>query len=255
MMRIVIVTIFPGMFDSPFAYGMVKRAQQKGLVEIEVVDLRDFTEDKHRKVDDEPYGGGQGMVLKPEPIFKAVEAVRRSTEPRKSAVVLLSPQGKRLDQKEVVRLSGKEELILICGRYEGVDERVREGLITDEISIGDYVISGGEVAAMVLVEAVVRLIPGVVGDEQSVREESFITGLLDYPSYTRPPSFRGMDVPSVLLSGNHEEIRRWRRRKALEKTLSKRPDLIDKARLDEESKEILSELIGEQVGKIEGERQ
>jgi tRNA (guanine37-N1)-methyltransferase len=229
-MKFEIITIFPDFFREVFDYGIIRRARAAGLVSIEARDLRRWTQDKHHIVDDRPFGGGDGMVLKPEPIFAAVEeltgASARERYDEKTRVVLLSPQGRRLTQKLAAELAQGEHVVLICGRYEGVDERVAESLVTDEISIGDYVLSGGEPAALVLVDAVVRLIPGALGSETSNVNESFSEGLLDYPHYTRPPEFRGMRVPEVLLSGHHAEIERWRREQALKKTERNRPDLL-----------------------------
>ncbi|MBD0325431.1 MAG: tRNA (guanosine(37)-N1)-methyltransferase TrmD [Pyrinomonadaceae bacterium] len=229
-MRFDIVTIFPDFFREVFDYGIVRRARAAGLVEINAHDLRAWTSDKHHIVDDRPFGGGDGMVLKPEPIFAAVENLTGASE-RESyddgvRVVLLSPQGRVLTQRLAAELAQAEHVVLICGRYEGVDERVAEALVTDEISIGDYVLSGGEPAAIVLVDAVVRLIPGALGSETSAVNESFSEGLLDYPHYTRPPEFRGMRVPEILLGGHHGQIERWRREQALKKTERNRPDLL-----------------------------
>ena len=237
-----VITIFPQFFSSPLLVGFLKRALDKKIIEVRITDLRDFTTDRHRTVDDRPFGGGRGMVLKPEPIFKAVEAVRRSEDEGRTAVILLSPQGKPFGQQDAERLSKKEQIILICGRYEGVDERVRQHLITEEVSIGDYVLAGGELPALVVMEVVSRLLPSAVGSPQSLIDESFYQGILDYPCYTRPASFRGMRVPEVLLSGNHNEIRRWRKRRALENTLRKRPDLLARVQLDDEAVEILARL-------------
>jgi tRNA (guanine37-N1)-methyltransferase len=223
-MRFDIITIFPEMFEGFFSGGIIKRALQKGLIEINVRNLRDFTTDKHRQVDDRPYGGEEGMVFKPEPIFAAVESVRQSDE---TPVYLLSPQGRRFDARLAEEMARHPQIVLVCGRYEGVDERVAEHLATDEISIGDYVLTGGELAAMVVVDAVARFVPRVVGKEESVRHDSFFEGLLDYPQYTRPREFRGMKVPQVLFSGDHKKIEAWRREKALEKTRGRRPDLLD----------------------------
>jgi tRNA (guanine37-N1)-methyltransferase len=223
-MRFDVITIFPEFFATPLEASLLGKARARGLVEVELHDLRDHTTDVHRRVDDEPYGGGVGMVMKPEPWFAAVEAVDGGMKARR---ILLSPAGRRLDQQLVAELAAEVHLILMCGRYEGVDERVAAGLATDEISIGDYVIAGGEAAALVLIDAVSRLIPGVVKEPASVEEESFgPSGLLDYPHYTRPPEFRGMSVPDVLLSGNHGEIASWRRTQALERTKGRRPDLL-----------------------------
>jgi len=230
MMRIDIVTIFPDYFREAFDFGIVRRARAAGLVEIQAHDLRLWTSDKHKVVDDRPFGGGDGMVLKPEPIFAAVESLtgtrRRQDVPAGKRVILLSPQGKAFDQALANEFANSDHLVLICGRYEGVDERVAETLITDEISIGDYVLSGGEPAANVLIDAIVRLIPGALGSETSATTESFSDGLLDYPHYTRPPDFDGLTVPEVLLTGHHAEIAKWRREAAEEKTKRNRPDLL-----------------------------
>jgi tRNA (guanine37-N1)-methyltransferase len=230
-MRFDIITIFPDFFREAFDYGIIRRARASGLVEINAHDLRQWTHDKHRQVDDRPFGGGDGMVLKPEPLFEAVESLTganvRGSFDKRTRVVLLSPQGRVLTQSVAQELATEaERIVLICGRYEGVDERVAEALVTDEISIGDYVLSGGEPAAIVLVDAVTRLIPGALGSETSAVNESFSEGLLDYPHYTRPPDFRGMKVPEVLLSGNHQEIARWREERARLKTERNRPDLL-----------------------------
>ncbi|MGQ9573450.1 MAG: tRNA (guanosine(37)-N1)-methyltransferase TrmD [Dehalococcoidia bacterium] len=237
-MRIDILTIFPGMFRGPFEESIVKRAVEKGLVQIFLHDIRDYTSDRHRTVDDYPYGGGQGMVMKPEPLFAAVEDVQGQAAER-GPVVLLTPQGRLFTQEVAVELAGHERLILICGHYEGVDARVHEHLATNEISIGDYVLSGGELAAMVVVDAVVRQLPGVLGSPLSSVDDSFAEGLLEYPQYTRPAEFRGMSVPEVLLSGNHGEIARWRRRQSLLRTAQRRPDLLAKAHLTEEERQWL----------------
>lgn len=231
MLRIDIITIFPDFFVDVIDYGIVKRARAAGLVDIKAHDLRQWTHDKHRTVDDRPFGGGDGMVLKPEPIFAAVESLtgagKREEFASNTRVVLLSPQGKVLTQAVAQELADTtSQLILLCGRYEGVDERVAEALVTDEISIGDYVLSGGDPAALVIVDAVVRLLPGALGSDTSAVFESFSEGLLDYPHYTRPPEFRGMKVPDVLIRGNHAEIERWRREAALSKTRRNRPDLL-----------------------------
>jgi tRNA (guanine37-N1)-methyltransferase len=231
MLRIDIISIFPEFFREIIDYGIVRRARAAGLVEVKAHDLRQWTNDKHHVVDDRPFGGGDGMVLKPEPLFAGVEALtgksRREDFGPNTRVVLLSPQGKGLSQPLAKDLAeSPSQIVLICGRYEGVDERVSEALVTDEISIGDYVLSGGEPAAMVVVDAVVRLLPGALGSDTSAVFESFSEGLLDYPHYTRPPEFRGMKVPDVLLSGNHAEIERWRREAAIEKTRRNRPDLL-----------------------------
>jgi tRNA (guanine37-N1)-methyltransferase len=237
MLRFDIITIFPEFFRETIDCGIVRRARNAGLVQITAHDLRQWTTDKHHIVDDRPFGGGDGMVLKPEPIFAAVEALtgasRRAELPPSTRVVLLSAQGEVFSQRVVQEFAQEfstsdSRIVLLCGRYEGVDERVSEALVTDEISIGDYVLSGGEPAAMVVIDAVVRLLPGALGSETSAVFESFSEGLLDYPQYTRPPEFRGMKVPEVLLSGNHAEIARWRKQAALEKTQRKRPDLLNR---------------------------
>jgi tRNA (guanine37-N1)-methyltransferase len=232
MLRVDIITIFPDYFREPFDYGIIRRARAAGLVEIKAHDLRSWTSDKHHVVDDRPFGGGDGMVLKPEPIFAAVESLtgarRKEDVAQDKSVVLLSPQGKQFTQAVAADLAQRDQLVLICGRYEGVDERVSEALVTDEISIGDYVLSGGEPAVLVLIDAVVRLLPGALGSETSAATESFSDGLLDYPHYTRPPDFEGLKVPEVLLTGHHAEIARWRKQAAEEKTKRKRPDLLKK---------------------------
>jgi len=230
MLRVDIITIFPDYFRETFDYGIVRRARAAGLVKIEAHDLRAWTTDKHHVVDDRPFGGGDGMVLKPEPIFAAVESLaganRRESIPAGKRVVLLSPQGRRFSQATAAEFAACEQLVLICGRYEGVDERVAEALVTDEISIGDYVLSGGEPAALVLVDATIRLLPGALGSPTSATNESFSDGLLDCPQYTRPPDFEGMRPPDVLLNGIHAEIERWRQQAAREKTKQNRPDIL-----------------------------
>jgi tRNA (guanine37-N1)-methyltransferase len=271
-MQIDIITIFPDLFSGPLDYGIIRRAREAGLVKFELRDLRVHTRDRHRTVDDRPFGGGEGMVLKPEPLFECVESLnlapREERAAAKQSVILLSAQGKRFDQSLAAELAQLDRIVLICGRYEGVDERVGTHLADREISIGDYVLSGGELGAAVIADAVVRLIPGALGNEASTKQESFFVGpgiggnrstgkgssatpptstcgsggLLDYPHYTRPAEFRGMKVPEVLVNGNHEEIRRWRRRSALEKTLRNRPDLLDQTRLSEEDRDLLAEI-------------
>jgi tRNA (guanine37-N1)-methyltransferase len=237
-MRIYILTLFPQMFESPLNSGIFKRAIDSSLIEITVHNIRDYTHDKHRTVDDYPYGGGAGMVLKPEPIFEAVEAVKADIhledEAGRLPIILLSPQGRLLSQQIALELSRCSHLILICGHYEGVDERVCKYLVTDEISIGDYVLSGGELAAMVVADAVVRLLPGVLGSSASLIEDSHTTGLLEYPQYTRPPVYKGWAVPDVLLSGNHAQIAKWHREQAILRTAERRPELLDKAELNPE---------------------
>jgi tRNA (guanine37-N1)-methyltransferase len=221
-MKIDIITIFPKMFEPVLNESIIRRAQTKGKVKIALHDLRDYTPDKHRKVDDRPFGGGSGMVMTPEPIFNAVAAIK----PRKAHVILLCPQGKRLDQKTAQRIAKYKHLILICGHYEGVDERVSQKLVDEKISIGDYVLTGGELPAMVLVDAIVRLIPGVLGDKNSLNFESFEGNLLEYPHYTRPANFKGLCVPAILLSGDHKKIEIWRKKEALRRTKQRRPDLL-----------------------------
>jgi tRNA (guanine37-N1)-methyltransferase len=268
-MKIDILTIFPDFFRGPLDYGIVRRARETGLVEINIHDLRAFTKDKHRTVDDRPFGGGEGMVLKPEPIFECLESFGdvasrelRLNPGAQQSVVLLSAQGRRLDQSLAAELSALDRIVLICGRYEGVDERISEHLADREVSIGDYVLSGGELGAAVIVDTVTRLIPGAVGNQNSTRQESFTEsftgqaeltgegpsstcvsgGLLDYPHYTRPADFRGMAVPEVLMNGNHDQIRNWRRKTALAKTLRNRPDLLERVALSAEDQELLAQI-------------
>ncbi|HVO81722.1 MAG TPA: tRNA (guanosine(37)-N1)-methyltransferase TrmD [Terriglobales bacterium] len=268
-MKIDILTIFPDFFRGPLDYGIIRRAREAGLASIEVHDLRAFAHDRHRTVDDRPFGGGEGMVLKPEPIFECLETLevapreQRLAAGGKQSVVLLSAQGRRFTQDVAQGFALLDRIVLICGRYEGVDERVTDFLADRELSIGDYVLSGGELGAAVIVDTVTRLLPGALGNEASSRQESFTAqvesvagngsgpsstcasgGLLDYPHYTRPSDFRGMAVPEALVSGNHEEIRRWRRRTALEKTLRNRPDLLDRAALSEEDRDLLAQITG-----------
>jgi tRNA (guanine37-N1)-methyltransferase len=230
MLRVDIITIFPDFFRGAFDYGIIRRAASAGLVDLNTHDLRRWTRDKHKQVDDRPFGGGDGMVFKPEPIFAAVEELTGECERARykegTRVVLLSPQGRVFTQGVASELAASSHIVLICGRYEGVDERVAEFLVTDEISIGDYVLSGGEPAAVVVTDAIIRLLPGALGNETSAVNESFSEGLLDYPHYTRPPDFRGMQVPDILLGGHHAEIARWRHERALEKTKRNRPDLL-----------------------------
>jgi len=264
-MKIDILTIFPDFFRGPLDYGITRRAVEMGLATISIHDLREFTHDLHRTVDDRPFGGGEGMVLKPEPLFECMDSLAlpdrqdRAAGTVKQSVILLSAQGQRFTQAIATELAGLERVVLICGRYEGVDERVADFLADRELSVGDYVLSGGELAAAVIVETVTRLLPGAVGNAASIEQESFTTGaelqnvsgpistccsrgLLDYPHYTRPAKFRGMTVPEILVSGNHEAIRGWRRRHALEKTLRNRPDLLEGAALSEEDKKLLARI-------------
>jgi tRNA (guanine37-N1)-methyltransferase len=247
-MKFDIVTIFPRMVEAGLAEGVVSRGIERGILSVQVHDLRTYTTDRHRTVDDVPYGGGPGMVMKPEPLARAVEdiAQRRGTP---TSVILLSPQGRRFDHAEAVRMSALLHVVLLCGRYEGIDERVRTGVATDELSIGDFVLSGGELAALVVVDAVSRHLPGVVGDARSVEEDSFSRGLLDYPHYTRPSEFAGRKVPDVLLSGHHEDVRRWRKMASLRRTLERRPDLMNIASLDDEGRAMLDEIRNEQERK------
>ncbi|MGE5245090.1 MAG: tRNA (guanosine(37)-N1)-methyltransferase TrmD [Betaproteobacteria bacterium] len=238
-----IVTIFPAMVEQSLMAGVLGRAIERGTIHVKVRDLRDYTSDRHRVVDDVPYGGGPGMVLKPEPLFRALDAVE-AERGRPLTVILTTPQGTRFTQAEARRLSAEPHLVLLCGRYEGVDERVR-ARITEELSIGDYVVTGGELPALVIVDAVARLVPGVVGDDESVAGDSFSRGLLDFPHYTRPAALGDLKVPDVLLSGHHGEIRRWRKREALRRTLARRPDLLAGAVLDDEERDLLRELARE----------
>ncbi|NOT28319.1 MAG: tRNA (guanosine(37)-N1)-methyltransferase TrmD [Acidobacteria bacterium] len=240
-MKFDIVTIFPGMVGAGLAEGVVGRGVERGVLDVRIHDLRDFTSDRHRSVDDVPYGGGPGMVMKPEPLVRAVETIR-ATRGTPDTVVLTSPQGLPFTQGEAVRLSGLGHIVLLCGRYEGIDERLRSLVPCEELSIGDYVLSGGELAALVIVDAVSRLVPGVVGDSRSVEEDSFSRGLLDHPHYTRPAEVSGQKVPDVLLSGHHEEVRRWRRKMAIQRTLERRPDLLDTVELDDEQRALLDEV-------------
>lgn len=245
-MKFDIVTIFPEFFTGPFGHGIVRRATEAGIADIGVHDLRAWTHDKHHVVDDRPFGGGAGMVLKPEPLVEAVEQLRDPSA-KGARVVLTSPQGTLFDQREAERLLAYDQLVILCGRYEGVDERVVDAVVDEEISIGDVVLSGGELAACVIVDAVVRLLPGALGCEQSAPEDSFATGggLLDCPHYTRPADFRGMRVPEVLLGGNHGAIAQWRRRQSLERTLRRRPDLLERIALSGEDRRALDEIEAE----------
>ncbi|MFH1169819.1 MAG: tRNA (guanosine(37)-N1)-methyltransferase TrmD [Chloroflexota bacterium] len=243
-MRIDVLTLFPQMFQEPFSFGIFKRAVDNGLVSVNVHNIRDHTHDRHHTADDCPYGGGPGMTLKPEPIFEAVEAVKSGLgeSAAQPAIVLLTPQGRPFSQQVARELSSQENLILICGHYEGVDERVREHLATDEISIGDYVLTGGELPALVVIDAVVRLLPGVLGSDESLRDESHTSGLLEYPQYTRPVEYRGWRVPEVLLSGDHARIARWRREQSVRRTMKRRPELLDRAELSLEERQLAGSL-------------
>jgi len=238
-MRIDIITVFPEMITEAVRYGIASRAQENGLLKIAAHNLRDFTSDRHRSVDDYCYGGGPGMLMKPEPLFEAVRFINPAENTR---IILLSPQGRRFDQETAVKLSLEDHLILICGRYKGVDERVRQYLVTDEISIGDYVLSGGEIPALVVIDAISRLIPGALGNYESAQDDSFSNAILDCSHYTRPAEYKGMRVPEVLLSGNHAEIRKWERKQSLMITLRRRPDLLSPEILSEEDLEILEAL-------------
>ena len=240
-MKFDIVTIFPRMVEASLEEGIVGRAIQRGLLDLKVHDLRDHTADRHRTVDDVPFGGGAGMVMKPEPLFRAVQAIR-DHRGAPGAVILTSPDGALFTHRQAERLSGLDHVVVLCGRYEGVDGRVRDHLATEALSIGDFVVSGGELPALVIVDAVARLIPGVVGDESNVAADSFASGLLDFPQYTRPAEFEGLGVPPVLLSGHHAEIRRWRRREALRRTLDQRPELLERAELSSEDREMVEEI-------------
>lgn len=243
MMRFHVLTIFPGMFDSPLSLSIIARAQKQGLVEVNLYNIRDFAHDRHNTVDDYPFGGGPGMVMKPDPLFESVEHVRESESLDENVpTVLMTPQGRRFNQRIAEDLSDLSDMVIICGRYEGVDERVRQNLVTDEISIGDYVLGGGELAAMVVIDAVTRLIPGVVGSAESSANDSHTTGLLQHPLYTRPSVFRGMEAPDVLLSGHHAEISKWQRLEALRRTLERRPDMLESTELSPDDRRFLDEL-------------
>ena len=244
-MEFYILTLFPEMFAGPFSSSIIGRARESGILRVELINIRDFSQNKHRTVDDAPYGGGAGMVIQPGPVFRALEHVTAVLGHDPGRVVLLCPQGRPFDQAYAADLAAEESVVLICGHYEGIDERVREALVTDEISIGDYVLTGGELPAMVVVDAVARLVPGVLGEAGSAVEESFSGGLLEYPQYTRPREFGGMGVPEILLSGHHEEIRKWRRRQSLLRTLAARPDLLKRAELTPEDKEILKGVLSD----------
>jgi len=245
MLAIDVVTIFPRMIQAPLDEGIVRRARDRGLVTVTTHDLRGFADDRHRTVDDTPFGGGPGMVMKAEPFLRAVEAALPRRAGSTAAVVLLSPRGRPLEHGTAARYARLERLVLLCGRYEGIDERVRQALACEEVSLGDFVLTGGEVAALALIEATVRLIPGAIGDEASAHADSFADGILDFPHYTRPAVVRGLEVPDVLLSGDHERVRRWRRKEALRATLAVRPDLLPGARLSADDERLLREIEGE----------
>ncbi|MBX8947091.1 MULTISPECIES: tRNA (guanosine(37)-N1)-methyltransferase TrmD [Lysinibacillus] len=238
-MNIHVLSLFPDMFSGVFGASILKKAQEKGAVNLEVTDIRTFSGNKHNQVDDYPYGGGAGMVLKPEPMFSAVEAITAGKQPR---IILMCPQGERFTQKKAEELAQETELVFLCGHYEGYDERIRQHLVTDEISIGDFVLTGGELGAMTVIDSVVRLLPGVLGQEDSHIQDSFSTGLLEHPHYTRPAEFRGMKVPDVLLSGNHAKIEQWREEQSLKRTFERRPDLLEQYPLTDKQKLYLEKL-------------
>lgn len=242
MMKIDVLSIFPEMFTGVLGHSILKKAAEKQAVRYQVVNFRDYADNRHQTVDDYPYGGGAGMVLKPQPIFDAVEDLIHKAETKQPRVVLMCPQGERYTQKKAEELSKEDHLIFICGHYEGYDERIRQHLITDEISIGDYVLTGGELGAMVVIDSVVRLLPGVLGSEESHIQDSFSTGLLEHPHYTRPADFRGMKVPDVLVSGNHRLIEEWRKKESLRRTQLRRPDLLDEIELPPEMQKLLDEI-------------
>ncbi|MFZ3170460.1 MAG: tRNA (guanosine(37)-N1)-methyltransferase TrmD [Carboxydocellales bacterium] len=239
MLKIDILTLFPGMFTGPLEESILGKAREKGLLEITTHNIRDYTTDKHRLTDDYPFGGGAGMVLKPDPIFRAVDALTARDGKAPQELILMCPQGTPFSQSLAEELAQQQHLVLLCGHYEGIDERVREHLVTREISIGDYILTGGELPAMVVIDAVARLVPGVLGESFSAVEESFTDGLLEYPQYTRPREFRGKQVPDILLSGDHEKIRLWRRQQALRRTLTRRPDLLKRSDLNQEDSRLL----------------
>ncbi|PVE72941.1 tRNA (guanosine(37)-N1)-methyltransferase TrmD [Priestia megaterium] len=239
-MKIDVLSLFPSMFDGVFGESILKKAQEKNAVELNVVNFREYSTNKHQNVDDYPYGGGAGMVLTPQPIFDAVEKLTETA--KKPRVVLLCPQGERYTQVKAEELAAEEHLIFICGHYEGYDERIREQLVTDEISIGDYVLTGGELGAMVVIDSVVRLLPDVLGNNHSAVQDSHSTGLLEHPHYTRPADFRGLTVPEVLMSGNHKKIEQWRQKESLKRTLLRRPDMLEKMELTEEQKKLVAQL-------------
>jgi len=247
-MRIDIVSLFPEMFEGPFGHSIIKRAKEAGLLSINIVNPRDYTYDKHRIVDDYPFGGGSGMVMKPEPIFRAVAAITESSDTAHRRILLMCPGGNRFNQEKARQLASYEQLIIICGHYEGVDERVRHHLADEALSIGDYVLTGGELAAMVVADAVARMLPGVLGASDAAQQDSFYNGLLEYPQYTRPREFGGFAVPEILLSGDHAKIELWRRKQSLKNTLERRPDLLDKVNLRPLDKQLLQEILDERDG-------
>ncbi|MCF8001283.1 MAG: tRNA (guanosine(37)-N1)-methyltransferase TrmD [Halanaerobiales bacterium] len=251
-MKFDILTLFPEMFEGPFSDSIIKNARDNGIIDINLTDIRDYTTDKHNTADDYPYGGGAGMVLKVDPIYYALEDITDNFK-KKSTNILLTPRGEKLDQNMVKDLSNKDRLVLICGHYEGVDERIRENFVDLEVSIGDYVLTGGEIPAMVIVDAVARMLPGVLGHDDSKKNDSFYNGILDYPHYTRPSEFKGMEVPKVLLSGDHQRVAKWRKKQALKRTYLMRPDLLKKTKLSETQKELLREIKEELEGVIDNE--
>lgn len=242
-MNIDILTLFPQMFDSPFDNSIIKRAREKELLNINTINIRDFSQNKHRTVDDTPFGGGAGMVMGAEPIFECIDHLKQVRGGVLGRVIMMCPQGKTFNQAYAKDLAQEQHLVFLCGHYEGIDERVRETLVTDELSIGDYVLTGGELPAMVVIDAVARMITGVLGETASAEEDSFYHGLLEYPHYTKPREYRGLTVPEILLSGHHENIRKWRRRQSMLRTLERRPDLLDNLELTQEDRKIISELI------------
>ncbi|MDQ7784711.1 MAG: tRNA (guanosine(37)-N1)-methyltransferase TrmD [Desulfomonilaceae bacterium] len=253
MLDVRILTIFPGLFDSFLSFGNPARAVEKGVLRVEAVDLRDFTDDRHRSTDDYPYGGGSGMIMKPDPVVKGLRhTCEGMNNPR---VLLMTPQGRLFDQSAAEHMAHDREIVIVCGRYEGIDERVRS-FVHDEISVGDYILSGGEIAAMVVIDAVIRLVPGVLGTDSHIEGESFYRGLLEYPQYTRPRVFEGMAVPDVLLEGNHELIRRWRKKQSLARTLARRPDLLHERELDAEEEQLIDEIRSEiYLGSMENDHE
>ena len=252
-MRVDIFSLFPQVFNPYLEISILQRAIQKGLVEVRNHNIRDWTTDRHHTTDDVPYGGGGGMVMKVDPIFAAMEDILGA--PPACPVILMTPQGRLFDQKTAYALSSREHLAILCGRYEGIDERIRENLVTDEISVGDYVLTGGEVPAMVVADAVLRLVPGVLGSEESPLDDSHANGLLEYPQYTRPPDFRGWAVPEILLSGNHAQIAKWRREQIIRRTLEHRPELLDKADLAKEDKRLVERITNTGYNKINKDRE
>ena len=247
-MRIDIVSLFPDMFAGPFGHSILKRAQEADLLHINIINPREFTFDKHHTVDDTPFGGGAGMVMKPEPMFRTVDSIIQSSNITNRRIVLMCPGGYRFDQAKALELASYEQLILLCGHYEGIDERVRLHLVDETISIGDYVLTGGELPAMVVVDAVARMLPGVLGSSSSAPQDSFYNGLLEYPQYTRPREFEGMEVPEIILSGDHAKINRWRHKQSLKNTLERRPDLLINKELSKDDANLLAEIVAEQSG-------